>query len=63
MFVYILLGMELFAVRQGTEAEYQAIINSTTNRSNFNSFLSSFIVIFTILTGENWDDTMFLFTR
>lgn len=30
-------------------------------RSNFNSFISSFIVIFTVLTGENWDQTMFQF--
>lgn len=33
------------------------------DRTNFNNFLSSFIVIFTVLTGENWDQTMFTFSK
>lgn len=56
MFIYILLGMELFSIKMDDE-------NSPTSkakipRNNFNTFFSSFIVVFTILTGENWDETM-----
>jgi len=32
-------------------------------RYNFNSFFSSFLIVFTVLTGENWDQTMFEFAR
>lgn len=32
-------------------------------RMNFNSFISGFIVVFSVLTGENWDDTMFKFAK
>ena len=56
MFIYILLGMELFSIKMDDE-------NSPTStakipRNNFNTFFSSFIVVFTILTGENWDEAM-----
>lgn len=60
MFIYILLGMEIFAQRG------QDVIKSSsrsTNRSNFNTFFNGFIVVFSVLTGENWDETMFTFAK
>jgi len=33
------------------------------NRNSFDSFFNGFIVVFTILTGENWDETMIYFTK
>lgn len=56
MFIYVLLGMELFA--QQIEVD-----SPSGNRANFNNFLNGFIVVFTVLTGENWDDTMFKFAK
>ena len=32
-------------------------------RNNFKNFLNGFILVFTVLTGENWDSTMFQFAR
>lgn len=64
IFIYVLLGMELFA-QPVTETE---IISSDGYvfmypRYNFNFFLSGFITIFTVLTSESWDKTMFGFAR
>lgn len=57
MFIYILLGMELFARKP---SDY---LDNSPNRSNFNNFFNGFIVVFIVLTGENWDDTMFKFAK
>lgn len=59
IYIYILLGMEIFADQIKEPGGDQIVVN----RTNFNTFLSSFIVIFTVLTGENWDQTMFLFAK
>jgi Ion transport protein len=61
MFIYTLLGMEIFAERPGDTNDYYGTMKQV--RLNFNNFFSGFIVVFTVLTGENWDDTMFQFTR
>lgn len=52
IFIYVLLGMELFAKRTKSDA-------NDDPRNNFNNFFTGFILIFTVLTGENWDSTMF----
>lgn len=36
---------------------------SKVDRNNFNTFFGSFLIIFSVLTGENWDATMFQFAR
>ena len=36
---------------------------NSASRNSFDTFFEGFIVVFTILTGENWDQTMFQFTR
>ena len=55
MFIYILLGMELFSIKMDEES---APTKAKIPRNNFNTFFSSFVVIFTVLTGGNWDETM-----
>lgn len=61
MFIYVLLGMEIFAETRSDIAKEKALMSDF--RLNFNTFLNGFIVVFTVLTGENWDDTMFQFAR
>lgn len=51
MFIYILLGMEIFAVKSNDTNTSL----SSDGRANFNNFFNGFIVVFTVLTGENWD--------
>jgi magnesium-transporting ATPase (P-type) len=60
MFIYILLGMELFSIKMADE---DGQTKAKIPRNNFNTFFSSFIVIFTVLTGENWDETMLQYAR
>jgi hypothetical protein len=58
--IYVLLGMEIFAEKiSHVRVEGEPKIP----RNNFNTFFSSFLVIFSVLTGENWDATMFQFAR
>lgn len=57
MFIYVLLGMEIFAHKS------DEILPETKFRGNFNNFFNGFVVVFTVLTGENWDETMFQFAR
>jgi hypothetical protein len=52
IFIYVLLGMELFAKRTKSDP-------NDDPRNNFNTFFTGFILIFTVLTGEDWDSTMF----
>jgi hypothetical protein len=53
IFIYSLLGMQFFSGdlldEDGEKARY-----------NFNSFGHSLITIFIILTGENWNEVMYL---
>ena len=58
MFIYILLGMQIFA--QSKDSSYNGL---KPPRNNFKNFLNGFILVFTVLTGENWDSTMFQFAR
>ena len=50
IFIYVLLGMELFAKRTKIDP-----YDESEPRNNFNNFFTGFILIFTVLTGENWD--------
>lgn len=57
IFIYVLLGMELFAMNATQIAQTNDVFDYP--RYNFNDIASGSIVIFTLLTGENWDQTMF----
>jgi hypothetical protein len=45
--------MELFAKRT------HSIPSLDEPRANFDNFFSGFLVVFSVLTEENWDGTMF----
>lgn len=55
MFIYTLLGMEAFAQTGSGSTAGLNLLSNVPPRSNFNNFFAGIIVIFTILTGENWD--------
>lgn len=61
MFIYVLLGMEAFAKQE--QSVHISVLETGAYRLNFNNFLNGFVVVFTILTGENWDQTMFELAR
>lgn len=61
MFIYVLLGMEIFA--QKSFSKDLNLLSPIGYRMNFNNFFNGFIVVFTIFTGENWDQTMFEFAN
>ena len=65
IFIYVLLGMELFADRSDNLLKNSISINDyvATPRANFNNFFNGFILIFTVLTGESWDINMINFAR
>lgn len=48
IFVYVLLGMEIFS-------DNTVDVNTPATRLNFNSFYASFLVVFEVLTLENYD--------
>eukprot|EP00330_Aristerostoma_sp_ATCC50986_P010885 CAMPEP_0114596870 /NCGR_PEP_ID=MMETSP0125-20121206/19063_1 /TAXON_ID=485358 ORGANISM="Aristerostoma sp., Strain ATCC 50986" /NCGR_SAMPLE_ID=MMETSP0125 /ASSEMBLY_ACC=CAM_ASM_000245 /LENGTH=316 /DNA_ID=CAMNT_0001800679 /DNA_START=3399 /DNA_END=4349 /DNA_ORIENTATION=+ len=50
MFIYSLLGMNLFKGRFNFE--------DNTSRQNFDSFGNSFMAVFQIMTQENWNDIL-----
>jgi hypothetical protein len=49
MFIYILLGMQIFAQSK------DSFNGMKPPRMNFRNFLNGFILVFTVLTGEDWD--------
>lgn len=69
MFIYSLLGMEMFAYRikfNSRNKDYPlspidvpAINKGWYPRSNFNTFLNSMVTVFGILIGENWNSAMY----
>ena len=63
VFIYVLLGMELFAKRNNdTKSNSLSIEDYVAEpRLNFDNFFNGFILIFTLLTGESWDLTMLQF--
>jgi hypothetical protein len=63
MFIYVLLGMEIFAESGSGSTAGLNLLSHVPSRANFNNFFAGFIVVFTILTGENWDQTMFTFAN
>eukprot|EP00736_Rhodelphis_marinus_P006678 Rmarinus@m.195 len=52
LFIYALVGMSLYG------GEFY--VDGEVPRENFDDFLSSFTAIFQLLTGENWNEMMYL---
>lgn len=63
IYIYILLGMQIFARNNSLDNGQSITIDYSKmkpwskppSRNTFENFFSGFIVVFTILTGENWD--------
>ncbi len=56
VFVYALLGNEIFAYRVFVDSN-NAIVpanEGTPPRTNFNDFLQALVAIFIVLIGEDW---------
>jgi len=60
MFVYCLLGMELFGHKIKYTADWTYDLeNGTAPRINFDSFWHGMITIFITLTGDSWNFIMY----
>lgn len=61
MFVYTLLGMELFAYKaKFTEDDELDLVNGVSPRISFDTFPTAFTSIFIVLTGEDWPSLMYM---
>lgn len=57
IFIYTLLGMEWFAYKIKYDMWNKVDMeNGTYSDDNFNTFFQSFLMVFTILTGDGWAD-------
>jgi voltage-dependent calcium channel L type alpha-1D len=55
MFIYALLGMELYAYRVKFDRFDQVdLSDGTSPRENFDDFVHAFIMIFAVLVGDDW---------
>jgi voltage-dependent calcium channel L type alpha-1D len=62
MFIYTLLGMELYAYRviyNNEDKDEVAVKAGVYPRANFNTFLSGFTTIFIVFIGEDWNSSMY----
>ena len=55
MFIFTLLGMEIFGGQWNVETFGSA---DAVPRANFDSFGDGFMTVFQVLTGENWNDLL-----
>lgn len=64
IFIYTLLGMELFAYKVKYDSNGKIDMeNGSYTDDNFNTFYQSFLMIFTVLTGDSWGDKYFRYFR
>jgi len=56
IFIFALVGMQLFG---GQFQQFEPFLGEPI-RSNFDDLLSSFLTVFQIITGENWNSVMYL---
>ena len=54
IFIYALIGMQFFGDKADTQSD------DPTMRTNFSTFLRSLLSIFQVLTGENWNEVMYI---
>jgi len=61
IFIFILLGMQLFgeAMSKGENYGCGGGDDSCVPRANFSTFLWSFVTVFQVLTGENWNEVLY----
>lgn len=65
IFIYTLLGMELFAykVKFDTNGNMTSDDTGTNPRINFDKFYNAFITVFIVLTGEDWNKIYYSYAR
>ena len=61
IFVYTLLGRELFAynLKFDSNGNLSSESNAQSPRSNFDTFGEAIVTIFIVLTGEQWNIIMY----
>lgn len=64
MIIFTILGMELFAYRaKFNEKNEVDMINGTSIKQNFDSFVWSFTTVFILLTSDSWSMIWFAYYR
>jgi len=64
LFIYTLLGMELFAFKAKFDgARKLDSVNGTSPLSNFDNFIDAFASVFAVLVGDCWSDIFFDYYR
>lgn len=63
IFIYALLGMELFAYRIKFNENNEVDLNGESTRTNFDEFINSVTTIFVVLIGEDWNNIMYQYVR
>ena len=60
MFIYSLLGMELFAYKAAFNADNEVDLeNGEYPNSNFNNFLDAFASVFIVFANDGWTNLFF----
>lgn len=59
IYVFALMGMQFFAGKIRLDADGNPDSNGKTIRYNFDTIDVTFITIFNLLIGDNWNDTMY----
>lgn len=59
MYIFILMGMQFFAGKLKFDENDAYDPNGKSPRYNFNTFFDASLLVFIILTGENWNEIMY----
>jgi hypothetical protein len=64
MYIYALLGLELFAYKAKFDSDHKVdILNGEPPINNFDTFFHSFLTVFVILTNDGWTGIYFDYYR
>ena len=56
LFTFTLLGLELFSQRVKFDSNGNVdLVHGTSQRPNFDDFVTGFVFIFMVLIGDNWN--------
>ena len=56
LITYTLIGLEFFAFKVKYNDDGELDMNGHYSDANFNTFLQAFLIVFEVLTGDNWND-------
>ncbi|CAI2380762.1 unnamed protein product [Moneuplotes crassus] len=63
MYIFTLMGLQFFAGELKFNENEEPDPNGTSPRYNFDNFKNAFLVVFILLTGENWNEMMYVTMR